>query len=118
MKVEMDFDDDFGPVEEEGLSSQSQIQRLKTFQLQEILADASIDELEATVEKAVTWLDHLKGPLLVKAEESSEAAQWLDHIGRLQAQAGRTKTVIGVVGDTGAGKSSVINALLDEERLL
>ena len=36
----------------------------------------------------------------------------------LREQAVRAKTVIGVVGNTGAGKSSVINAILDEERLV
>ncbi|KAL8802146.1 MAG: hypothetical protein Q9182_004012 [Xanthomendoza sp. 2 TL-2023] len=33
-------------------------------------------------------------------------------------QAVKTRTVIGVVGHTGAGKSSVINAILDHERLV
>jgi len=32
--------------------------------------------------------------------------------------AAETKTVIGIVGPTGAGKSSAINALLDRERIV
>ena len=113
---EMDFQENFGPVEEE--SQDQQVQKLKTFQLQEAMADARVEVVESTVEIATVWLDRLKKPLLAEAERSKEASQWLQQIERLQATAKRTKTVIGVVGNTGAGKSSVINAMLDEERLL
>ena len=40
-------------------------------------------------------------------------ADWM-----LQTQAVRTKVIIGVMGNAGAGNSSVINAMLDEERLV
>lgn len=43
---------------------------------------------------------------------------WTEAINKLIPQAQRKRTIVGVVGNTGAGKSSVINALLDEERLV
>lgn len=43
---------------------------------------------------------------------------WLERIDKTQNHAIKNRTVVGVVGNTGAGKSSVINALLDEERLV
>ena len=42
----------------------------------------------------------------------------MKQIERIQAQSVQTKTVVDVVGNTGAGKSSVINAMLDEYRLV
>jgi len=47
-----------------------------------------------------------------------EARMWLERIDKTKKQAVKNRTVVGVVGNTGAGKSSVINALLDEERLV
>ena len=88
------------------------------FQLQTLLKDAGPKMLESSVEQGVSLLDQLKVPLLEKMENSPDAEQWIQQIDILKKQANKTKTVIGVVGNTGAGKSSVINAMLDEERLV
>jgi hypothetical protein len=47
-----------------------------------------------------------------------EIAKWIESIEKLQTQSAPQRTVVGVVGSTGAGKSSVINAVLDEECLV
>ncbi|KAB5577792.1 Dynamin family-domain-containing protein [Coniochaeta sp. 2T2.1] len=53
-----------------------------------------------------------------KDPDDTEEARWVKATGDLCARPTRGRTIIGVVGSTGAGKSSVINAVLDEERLL
>lgn len=86
--------------------------------LQRMLQDHSPERLEAAVKKGFTVLSAIEEPLS-SLHKNSDAQKWLEQIEILRrSSATKTRTVIGVVGNTGAGKSSVINAILDEERLV
>ncbi|KAJ4335077.1 hypothetical protein N0V87_006352 [Didymella glomerata] len=74
--------------------------------------------LETGVDEALKVLDNFKQVFVQHAASSPDARAWIESIDKLCPQAKRKRTVVGVVGNTGAGKSSVINAMLDEERLV
>ncbi|KAF9700954.1 hypothetical protein EKO04_000363 [Ascochyta lentis] len=74
--------------------------------------------LEAGVAEALNVLEEFKQVFVRHATSSPDAQVWAESIDKLTPQAKRKRTVVGVVGNTGAGKSSVINAMLDEERLV
>ena len=74
------------------------------------------EQLEKAVGCGVEVLTGIENTL--KDRPSQDSEQWLKAIENVKKQAVRSKTIVGVVGATGAGKSSVINAMLDEERLV
>ncbi len=73
--------------------------------------------LEAAVGTGMHLIDSLTGHL-GQYPMIPDACQFLRELKSLQTRATLPRTVVGVVGNTGAGKSSVINALLDEEELV
>jgi hypothetical protein len=111
-------DPPIGEPSSDNFELQPQDERPKNENLQQLMAETSAEKLEAGVQKALAILDTLKDPLMEYEGPGEDAQQWLKTIENLQKQAVQKRTVVGVVGNTGAGKSSVINALLDEERLV
>ncbi|ETS86827.1 hypothetical protein PFICI_00655 [Pestalotiopsis fici W106-1] len=87
----------------------------QTNYLQQIVALNNPETLEAGVKVGVQVLDGLLSTL---TSDNDDIKAWVKSIKDLRERAKPAKTIVGVVGNTGAGKSSVINALLDEERLL
>ena len=83
--ADLDFKDHFTHLDDP--ASQTEVVQPQFFHLQNIIADASLDVLEASVERGVKFLDDLKQPLVQNLESSPDAAQWVQQIERLQKQA-------------------------------
>jgi ribosome biogenesis GTPase A len=84
-------------------------------QLQTMFKDVSVEIMEEGIKKGINLLDKLEASL--DGAQGADAIAFKTQVANIRKQVAQQKTVIGVVGNTGAGKSSVINALLDEERL-
>jgi hypothetical protein len=82
-----------------------------------IIAQNDLQVLEAGVAQSMLLLERFKQSLSQHSTQQ-DAKAWIEAINKLIPQAERKRTIVGVVGNTGAGKSSVINAMLDEERLV
>lgn len=98
-----------GPAQQQ--PSQSYLQRL--------VAEGVLNRLEEGVKIGINVLKGLNSPLQEFAPTGrTQAEQWLKSIANVESLAEPNRTIVGVVGNIGAGKSSVISAVLDEERLL
>jgi hypothetical protein len=89
----------------------------KQSSLRQLLEETSPEKLDAAVNQGIGVLDEIEGTLQTMRKDP-DARKWLDQIEEVRMLTKRNRTVVGVVGNTGAGKSSVINAVLDEERLV
>ncbi|KAK8221531.1 hypothetical protein IWZ01DRAFT_537433 [Phyllosticta capitalensis] len=86
--------------------------------LQTLMSENDLEFLEAGVKQALKLLGKIEQPLAARQGQDPDAKEWLKSINDLKSQNLKNQTILGVVGNTGAGKSSVINAMLDEERLV
>lgn len=86
-------------------------------QLQELILGKSPSKLEGGIQTGFRILSNIK-KVFALAKTVPEITKWVKSCDKLQAQAAPQPSVVGVVGSTGAGKSSVINAILDEECLV
>lgn len=90
---------------------------MKLSQLQELVLGESPSKLEGGIQTGFRILSSVKKAFAL-AKTVPEVAEWVKSCDKLQAQASPQPSIVGVVGSTGAGKSSVINAVLNEECLV
>jgi predicted GTPase len=86
--------------------------------IRDIIAQHDALLLESGVAISMTVLQSLKETVARYSTASQDAQAWTEAIAKLIPLAQPRQTVVSVVGNTGAGKYSVINAMLDEERLV
>ncbi|XP_067416220.1 uncharacterized protein [Emydura macquarii macquarii] len=76
-------------------------------------------DIEVQLSQCQTVLDEISQTLCaVEGIDEAHMGEWREQMEKLQKDTKMPKTYIAVVGNTGAGKSSLLNALLDEEAVL
>ncbi|KAK4204426.1 hypothetical protein QBC40DRAFT_332466 [Triangularia verruculosa] len=102
---------------ESSTAEEAAADQLQLDSLHALSGEEDFDKLERGVQEGLRLLMRAKAAFL-GAQNVPEVAEWLQSMNELGELGHPQRTVVGVVGSTGAGKSSVINAVLDEEALL
>ncbi|KAH9214053.1 hypothetical protein DL95DRAFT_504805 [Leptodontidium sp. 2 PMI_412] len=77
-----------------------------------------VQEREKAMRAGLLFLHELERNLKAYSANVPSAAKWLDRIKLIKANRRECRILIGFLGCTGAGKSSMINSLLNQEDLL
>ncbi|RYP69257.1 hypothetical protein DL771_006225 [Monosporascus sp. 5C6A] len=85
--------------------------------LQEVVTSNSVEDLERGAKVGITVLNGII-ERLNHAKDCRDASHWLQSMKDLLPQAKAPQYILGVVGSTGHGKSSLINALLQETQMV
>lgn len=99
-----------------GVNLPQEAKNISLDKLREVAKSTDLAKLEAGVETARGILDAIR-PAMDDSKQR-EQMDWLTAIDRLQTNSTRIRTVVAIAGSTGAGKSSLVNAILDEDRLV
>lgn len=94
-------------------SHPTEIREVSLKSIRDIARSTDLGKLEAGVAAGLAILNDLEAPL-----QDAKQQDLLDTIANLKKKGKPARTIVSVAGATGAGKSSLINAVLREEKLL